>query len=299
MKPTLKINFTDMWGYDNFIFNPRDNYFTDLLSLKYDVVIDDNPDVLFYSVFGNSNRNYNCKKVYFCGENTGNNFKHPSTQIFDASLTHFEESDTNYYLPLWIIFVNWFNKSQPRPLPSNPTYSVPLKSLYACREPRLRTNFCCFINNNPINDRIELFNNLNSYKRVDSYGQLFNNVGQPLRGSEEAKLNVITQYKFTIAFENSYHDGYNTEKIIQPLATNCIPIYSGGSRVKEFFNPNSFIYANDFKSINELAEYVKYVDQNDDLYLKYIKSSPFIDNKIPNLFEPETILNWLCAKLEI
>ena len=46
-KETIKINFKDFVE----CFNPEDNYFTDILKMKYDVVISDDPDYVFYSVY--------------------------------------------------------------------------------------------------------------------------------------------------------------------------------------------------------------------------------------------------------
>ena len=74
----LKIAFADMWGYDDptptgiysYFFNPYDNYFTDLFSQKFNVQItNNNPDLLIYSVFGDSYKRFKCKKLLFSGEN--------------------------------------------------------------------------------------------------------------------------------------------------------------------------------------------------------------------------------------
>ena len=47
MKKTIKINFKFFWpGFD-----PEDNFFTYFLRKKYHVIISDNPDYLFYSVY--------------------------------------------------------------------------------------------------------------------------------------------------------------------------------------------------------------------------------------------------------
>ena len=37
MKPKLKLAFSDMWGFEDYQFNPRDNYFTDLLLYIYEI----------------------------------------------------------------------------------------------------------------------------------------------------------------------------------------------------------------------------------------------------------------------
>ena len=46
-KTTIKINFKDFW--EN--FDPKNNFFTNILRKKYDVEISDKPDYLFYSVY--------------------------------------------------------------------------------------------------------------------------------------------------------------------------------------------------------------------------------------------------------
>ena len=46
-KKTIKINFKDFGtGSD-----PNDNYFTNILRMRYNVVISDNPYYIFYSVY--------------------------------------------------------------------------------------------------------------------------------------------------------------------------------------------------------------------------------------------------------
>lgn len=284
---TIKLFFEDMWGYDQFQFNPNDNYFVNLFKLNYNVVIDPNPDILIFSVFGLNNRKYNCKKIFFCGENTGHHFRDPRNEPCDASLSQFDEADKNIYFPLWSLFVNWFHDIQPRPLPSNPTFHCNVDDIILSTQTE-KNKFCAFINNNPIDDRLKLFELLNSYKKVDSYGGLHNNVGGPLRGSEEAKINIIKDYKFTIAFENSYHPGYNTEKIIQPLSVNSIPLYKGGEKIKEFFNMDKIIYANNFSSLEEMADYIIQLDNNDNEYYRKINLTGINDKFF--YFMPSNIL---------
>ena len=51
--------------------------------------------------------------------------------------------------------------------------------------------------------------------------------------------------------------------------------------MKEYFNPESFICRDDFPSDEELAEYVLHVDDTPELYAKYIRATPFHQNR-PN-----------------
>ena len=51
--------------------------------------------------------------------------------------------------------------------------------------------------------------------------------------------------------------------------------------MKEDFNPESFICAPDFPSLQELAEYVLHVDETPELYARYLQATPFYNNR-PN-----------------
>ena len=303
-KPVIKLWFTDMWGYEQYQFNKMDNYFNDLFSMKYNVVLDEhNPDLLIYSCFSRNHLKYNgvCKKLFYSGENIvpvsdPHRKVNPDFNECDMFMGKFPTDDRCYYHPLWVLFVNWFGKPQPRPYPSNPTFHTDLQSLLLKEHRNKKDRFCCFINNNPIQDRVELFKGLHSYKHVDSYGHLFNNVGYALRGSEQAKIDVVQNYKFTIAFENSFYPGYITEKIIHPYSVGSIAIYSGGLDTT-VFNKKSMVYRDDYSTIQDVIEEVKRIDQNDDLYAEYMLQPLFNENRIPENFYPEQILKWIEERL--
>ena len=311
MKHKLKIAFSDMWGFKDrlptggtlsYEFNPNDNYFTDLLKMHFDVTVDHaNPDLLIYSCFGTNYRNYNCKKMFFSGENRSFGKGHiPHYDDADVTLSHYSEESKEVFMPLWVLFVNWFKKPQPRPLPSNPTYCVDLDLIQNNRERFLsERKFCCFLNNNEIEDRINLFLSLDDREHVDSHGKLLNNVGHTLRGSQQDKVNLVSAYKFNIAFENSYHHGYNTEKIIEPLEVGCIPLYKGGERAKEYFNTDSFLYMNDFADMEDYVDKVFEIHNNSELYEHMILSKPLRTDKIEQDLSPKVILNQILEKINL
>jgi hypothetical protein len=87
-----------------------------------------------------------------------------------------------------------------------------------------------------------------------------------------------------MAFENTYKTGYVTEKFLQAKTAGCIPIYWGDSYVLSDFNPDCFIYVNNFKTYEECLEYIKYVDSNEDVYQK-IKNSPIFKYDINQSLE--------------
>ncbi|PIK59360.1 putative glycoprotein 3-alpha-L-fucosyltransferase A-like [Apostichopus japonicus] len=83
----------------------------------------------------------------------------------------------------------------------------------------------------------------------------------------------IQSHKFYLALENSCCKEYISEKLWRTLILNTVPIVIGPQK-RDYLNlapPNSFIYADDFESMQDLVSYLKYVDSNDTLYNEYFK----------------------------
>jgi len=150
---------------------------------------------------------------------------------------------------------------------------------------RAKTNFCNFVYSRETGFNRQIRNDfcklLMKYKKVDCAGKVLNNTNR-LRKYEEkmahtqAKLNFISSYKFTIAFENTSNDYYISEKIFQPLMVGSIPIYWGCLKIEEYINPNAIINCHNYKSFNEVIEKVKEIDNNPDLYQQYINAKPIL-----------------------
>ena len=67
----LKIKFVDMPGE----FNLQDNFILDILRERYEIVFSDQPDFLFYSVFGIEYLGYSdCVRIFMDGEPVLPNF---------------------------------------------------------------------------------------------------------------------------------------------------------------------------------------------------------------------------------
>nr|CAB3247563.1 alpha-(1,3)-fucosyltransferase 9-like [Phallusia mammillata] len=82
------------------------------------------------------------------------------------------------------------------------------------------------------------------------------------------------KYKFYFAFENSWNcSDYITEKFWRnALSYGTVPVVLGAVKgdYLKIAPPNSFIYAHDFKSPKEIAEYLKYLDRNQTAYVEYL-----------------------------
>ncbi|XP_071849801.1 alpha-(1,3)-fucosyltransferase fut-1-like [Apostichopus japonicus] len=83
---------------------------------------------------------------------------------------------------------------------------------------------------------------------------------------------ILRTHRFYLAFENTCCSEYITEKFWKALAQyESVPIVIGAkkSEYMRLAPPNSFIYADDFEKIEDLAKYVKKVAGNATLYRKY------------------------------
>ena len=99
-----------------------------------------------------------------------------------------------------------------------------------------------------------------------------------------AKLEFLSSYRFTIAFENTSVDGYVTEKIVHPLIAGSIPVYWGSPDVAERYNPDAFINCHDFGSFEEVIERILEIDA-DPPRLEAMRRAPMLhtDSCIPDL----------------
>ena len=296
-KELLKIDFESFWPN----FQKQDNYFFNLLNQKYNVVIDEqSPDLLFlsydYSGMNNHDKyiNKDCKKIFYTGENY-----FPENNFYDYTFTFRETNANNVRLPLWVMHINWFNRKYSKKRDIG--YQISLKKLLNENFVNLpNKNFCSFVSSQPKGKRVDFVPEISNYKNVDCGGRLYNNTKLIKgRGDQKWKYSFLSKYRFNIAFENTIGDGYVTEKIIQPMSENSIPIYWGSDYVKSDFNPDSIIYADDFENDEHLIEYILELENNQRLYLEKLNNPWFKNNNISDCFLPdyylkifsETILN--------
>ena len=127
--------------------------------------------------------------------------------------------------------------------------------------------------------RVEYLKNLMEHLNIDSYGRIFNNYKIPsMDHGKSTKEALLPDYKFTIAFENSISEDYVTEKFFQPLAFGSVPIYLGAPNINDFApGENCFINVKNYKTPQELAEYIKVLERDDALYGQYFewKKKPY------------------------
>lgn len=263
-----KLGFVNYWGS----ISSLKNYFVEwyilpLFESGIDVeMIPYDPtqtecDIVFYSVFGSSDRIKKCKGspifIAYSGE------KH--TKFYDLtehlSLSFRKDSPTDVYFPLWQIkYEDYKEHSEPKTYP--------------------KKKFCTFIVSNPLcSFRNEVFKALNEYRKVDSCGRHLNNMDKSFRLPNDMYESVKfhRDYKFNLCFENAKSlegTNYITEKLMNAYTYGTVPIYWGDDEVEKWFNPKSFINCNG-KSIEEIVELVKYYDTHDKEYYEMLNEKPF------------------------
>ena len=136
---------------------------------------------------------------------------------------------------------------------------------------------------------------LQTHIPVDVYGKCGNLTCLP-RLSEECQ-NLMGKYKFYLSLENAECDDYVTEKFWETaLKHQVVPVVYGAP--KEYYTrnapPNSFIYAGDFKTEKQLADYLTLLDRNPKKYAKYFEWR-YMGTVIQNF--PDLKLSHFCSML--
>ena len=266
MKPLLKINFDHFW-HD---FDPNNNYFTRILEKKYKLQLSDKPDLFFFTnYYGGSSRNYlkhKCHRIFLGWENIRADWN-----ICDYVLdSDFYENNPRHMR--WPIWAAW---------DLSPLLQQKMSITYLEKK-----KFACMVvSNGKAKERIRVFHLLSKYKKVDSGGRYLNNIG----GAVSDKQSFISDYKFVLSFENSSYPGYTTEKLIEPMLVNSIPVYWGNDRVGEDFNSKSFIHVNQFASYEEAIERIIELDNDEDKYLQMAMEPWFHYQQIPAEMTQESL----------
>jgi hypothetical protein len=115
--------------------------------------------------------------------------------------------------------------------------------------------------------RIDLLQVLGLRGKVEIYGRGWDDSGimppsqaakidsirPALRGLCDDKHELLSRYKFTIAYENTAYPGYVTEKVIDAIVSSSIPVYLGAPDITVQLPAATFIDARDFASPEALA----------------------------------------------
>ncbi|MBQ6838435.1 MAG: hypothetical protein IJO44_06305 [Clostridia bacterium] len=269
---TIKINFCGFWNS----FNKEKNFFTKILSKHFVVEISETPDFVICSNRGKPFEyvQYDCVRLIVMGENIS-----PDFTIFDYCIgfDYLTFGDRYFRLPY-----AFYNDSASPWAPSALSESEATKILSE------KKHFCNFIYRHPSSHGIreKFFTTLNEYKPVVSAGSQFNNTGSKNGCSWVEKYEYVKASKFTIACDSIEYDGFVTEKIVQAFDNHSIPIYFGNKRIDDEFNTKAFIWCKTKEDFDATIERIKFVDSNDDEYIKMLCENPLKDpNSVKACYE--------------
>lgn len=227
-------------------------------------------NVLFESLFGQSLSTSKkwTYKIHYSGEPYNNNISNYDV-ILNSEYDNIKNNIVD--LPLFVYYIhgnNFIERLLSRPLIE-----------------KIPCEFCCFIvSNGKCQIRNKMFETLNKYKKVHSYGKFNNNMNENIKYDywTDEYFDFIKKYKFIICFENTKKGTYITEKIVNSYLTRIIPIYWGTHHVKKIFNNESMLFLEDeneesiFKLINRIIE----LDNNDEKYLEMINRPIFTNSNL-------------------
>jgi len=344
-KKTIKINFKHFWGY----LDPSDNLFTNLLKKDYNVIVSDEPDYVFYCVFDGKKISQSkyfmsigkfikskspwlyrlLKKIYYHNKETwkmpvlkGNVVKifytnencRPDMNKCDWAFTH--DYDEELKNPRHLRLPGY--KFDYSPI----CEELANKKINMTQIKKEKIKFCNFVSSNHVAFRNKFFKKLNKYKKVESWGTCYNNMGRRLLGSRRlTELNkprdFLKKFKFTIAFENSEYPGYISDRLVEPMVVNSIPIFWGNPLIHRDFNAKSFLNYYDFErevkktvpkiffktpviriltkkyvqrtTFRKLIERIIEIDNDDKLYEEYLRQ-PWYNNNKPSKYVDDEVI---------
>ncbi|MFI5322391.1 MAG: glycosyltransferase family 10 domain-containing protein [Thermodesulfobacteriota bacterium] len=114
---------------------------------------------------------------------------------------------------------------------------------------------------------------------IHSYGELIRNRTAADDNGRTFKMDTISRYKFTLAFENAIARDYVTEKFYDPLIAGSVPVYLGAPNIADFApGEKCFINVSDWDNPESLAQYLLDVSGDEALYRSFFewKKEPFL-----------------------
>lgn len=260
---TIKIGFAGFWRN----FDPDKFCLYQVLKKHYDVEICEDPDYIICSGF--YFYDYIDKpqvRIFFSSENFT-----PDFNLVDYAITFYpiQFLDRHYSFPCLVDSFDVYHalegkdRNYPDTIMAQKTYFASLIASHDSEN----------------NLRSKLFHLLSKYKRVESLGELLYNMpnGEKVSRSDGSKKEFLKKCKFTLCCESLKHEGFVTEKILEALEADTIPIYYGSSTVTDIINKDAFINLSDYNTLEDAVARIMELDSDDEQYLKMLRQPIFTD----------------------
>jgi hypothetical protein len=201
------------------------------------------------------------KTIWYTGENL-----RPSSGIYAGTLSFdkTEKSDNNFYLPYWMVALDWNRNAISGEL------ELSNFNLTKTRNPKHRERKACSFSSTLEPSRDKLNRAVARSMKVDTFGRAY---GKWVENKNE----VAQEYGFQICSENDLYPGYVTEKLIDSWSAQTIPIWMGFDS-ETYFNPNAIL---DFTRLNNDEIYEKLESLSDSQILE-IRAEPIL-RRIPRI----------------
>lgn len=183
--------------------------------------------------------------------------------------------ETPNYMAIPIIYIqlDYLKKFYNNIKPSITALSIPFD----------KRKFCLITTKNNFNGNFELLSSIGECSHISEYSHLIAN--KSCYHSQEL-LDLFAQFKFIYVSENSFTDGYITEKIFNAFFARTIPLYFGPTDTLRYFNINSFINMNSInnddsntESRQVITDKIKLLNTNEEEY-NYIINVNKVNNEL-------------------
>jgi hypothetical protein len=262
--------FIDYFLIDNYNYIFVNDYESSDISI-WNEQLDDNKDLQFNKINMIISVENLSKWHWYLHYNKYNNYNDDKINIYlynhiskiEISLT---EKNNYIAIPLIHFYINYYKKKE-----NLYNYQLTITE-YKSKK------FCLCINKSNLNPELNKYINiLKNIENID-YINIYNDKLNDKSCYHSIQLlNIFNQYKFILIFENSYCDGYITEKIFNSFFSKSIPIYKGSPIIKNYINDKSFIDINSYND-EELLELVLSLNNNEEFYNSYININKISDN---------------------
>lgn len=210
------------------------------------------------------------KLVWYTGEN-----ERPPLIDFDLSIS-FDQADKttkNVYFPLALMGLNWWGEQAYAETPEYKRLGTSITPgqavLSRAANTGNRLGFACAFIGRPEPSRLRAIRVLEELT-----GQKVDVFGKQGKRTQEPKIEIASNYRFMVCFENDAYPGYVTEKTLEAWACGSIPIWDGIDQ-HEILNEEALINLRNFDNLAQMVDHVRHLNSNE-LELSKVADRPIL-----------------------